>query len=146
MSDFDHIFKALRLLPDFDGNPNVLTRFINLCDQLVQEFITEDNNLNNLALLNGILNKVIGPTARLINANGIPNDWAGIRSALINNFADQRDETALYNDLALLTRGSGTPQEFYERCQSLFSTIMTYVSLHETLQTTVMPNAIYIKN
>lgn len=73
----------------------------------------------------------------MINANGIPNDWAGIRSALINNFADQRDETALYNDLALLTQGSGTPQEFYERCQSLFSTVMTYVSLHDTLDSTI---------
>lgn len=137
MADLDGIFKALRLVPDFDGNPNVLTRFIKLCDQLVVEFVREGQPLNNVALLNGILNKVTGPAARLINANGIPNDWAGIRSALVNNFADQRDETALYNDLALLTQGSGTPQEFYERCQGLFSTVMTYVSLHDTLDSTI---------
>ncbi|CAH1634756.1 unnamed protein product [Spodoptera littoralis] len=30
----DHIYKALRLVPEFDGNSNVLTRFIKLCDQL----------------------------------------------------------------------------------------------------------------
>lgn len=133
------IIKALRLVPEFDGNSHVLTRFIRLCDQLVQAYVKPGpgHELGNLALLNGILNKVTGSAARLINTNGIPEDWNSIRNALINNFADHRDETALYNDLSLLTQGPSTPQEFYERCQSLFSTIMTYVSLHETVGTTI---------
>lgn len=135
----DSIFKALRLVPEFDGNPHILTRFINLCDQLViTHFKTEPgHDFINLSLLNGILNKVTGPAARLINSNGIPENWLGIRNTLINNFADHRDETALYNDLSLQTQGSSSPQEFYERCQSLFSTIMTYISLHETVPTTI---------
>lgn len=33
--DIDVIFKFLSLVPEFDGNPHVLTRFINICDQLV---------------------------------------------------------------------------------------------------------------
>jgi hypothetical protein len=139
MDNLDNIYKALRLVPEFDGNPNILTRFVKLCDQLFREIIiaNPDNELYNLALINGILNKITGPAARLINSNGIPSDWTGIRNALINNFADQRDETALYNDLALLTQGPGTPQDFYERCQNLFATIMTYVTLHESLDTTI---------
>lgn len=138
-NSMDLIYKSLRLVPEFDGNPHILTRFINLCDQLVLAHITGEpgKELENVALLNGILNKVSGSAARLINSNGIPNTWQGIRNALINNFADHRDETALYSDLSLETQGSSTPQEFYERCQNLFSTIMTYVSLHETLGTTV---------
>lgn len=125
------------MIPEFDGNIYVLVRFISLCDQLVATYAQDDNQLNKVGLLNGILNKVVGSAARLINANGIPNDWTSIRRSLINNFADQRDETALYNDLAILTQGSSTPQEFYERCQNLFSTIMTHVTLHETVQTTI---------
>lgn len=137
--DIDVIYKSLRLLPDFDGNSHVLTRFIKLCDQLVLRHYctTPGNELSNLALINGILNKVTGPAARHINANGIPENWQGIRSALINNFADHRDESSLYNDLAMQTQGSSTPQEYYERCQNLFSTIMTYVSLHETVPSTI---------
>lgn len=133
------IYKSLRVLPDFDGNPHVLTRFINLCDQLVLTYFRTEPGyeLTNLALINGILNKVTGSAARLINSNGIPENWIGIRSALINNFADHRDETALFNDLSLQTQGSATPQEFYERVQNLFSTIMTYITLHETVDTTV---------
>lgn len=137
--DIDTIYKALRPVPEFDGNPNVLTRFIKICDQIVAKYLCTQpgNDLNNLCLLNGILNKITGPAARTINSNGIPENWLGIRNALINNFADQRDETALYNDLSLLTQGSSTPQEFYEKCQNLFSIIMTYVTLHESLPTTI---------
>lgn len=138
MSDLDKIYKALRLVPEFDGNPNVLTRFLKLCDQLVVEFCGQaSNELSKCALINGILNKITGSAARLINSNGISCDWQGIRSSLVNNFADQRDETALYNDLAILSQGSSSAQEFYERCQNLYSTIMTYVSLHDTVQTTI---------
>lgn len=137
--DVDAIYKALRLLPEFDGNPHILTRFINLCDQLVLAHfnVNPGHELANLSLINGILNKVTGPAARLINSSGLSNTWSGIRSSLINNFADHRDETALYNDLSLQSQGSSSPQEFYERCQNLFSTIMTYVSLHETVSTTI---------
>ncbi|KAL4717654.1 hypothetical protein ACJJTC_000803 [Scirpophaga incertulas] len=83
-SDIDTIYKSLRLLPEFDGNPHVLTRFIHLCDQLVlAHFNTEPGNeLSNLALINGILNKVTGPAAMYINANGIAENWSGIRSRI----------------------------------------------------------------
>lgn len=137
--DPDVIYKALRLVPEFDGNHNVLTRFINICDRIVTQYASPEpgSELANLCLLNGILNKITGSAASTINANGIPETWAGIRAALINNFSDQRDETALYNDLSLASQGNKSPQEFYDQCQTLFSTIMTYVTLHETLQTTI---------
>lgn len=136
-TDPEVILKALRLLPEFDGNANVLTRFVRLCDQIVGSYYEQIDDLGKLFLINGILNKITGPAARTINSNGIPESWSGIRSVLINNFTDQRDESTLYNDLAVQTQGSNTPQEFYEKCQTLFSTIMTYVTLHETIETTI---------
>lgn len=137
--DPDVIYKALRPIPEFDGNPNVLTRFIRICDQIVLAYVKNEpgNELANLCLINGILNKITGAAARTINSNGIPENWLGIRNSLINNFADQRDETALYNDLSIIHQGNDTPQEYYDKCQNLFSTIMTYVSLHESVATTV---------
>lgn len=139
MSDPDLIFKTLRLVPDFDGNPHILPRFIHLCDQIASEYLgaNPENALAKLCLINGILNKITGPAARIINSNGISEDWDSIKSCLINNFSDQRDETALYNDLMLVTQGNSSPQEFYDRCLNLFSTIMTYVTLHEDVKTTI---------
>lgn len=135
----DDVYKALRLVPDFDGNPNILTRFINICDRIVATYMSNEagSELSNLCLINGILNKITGTAASTINSNGIPDSWLGIRTALINNFSDQRDETALYNDLSIASQGNRTPQEFYDHCQSLLSTIMTYVSLHENIVTTI---------
>lgn len=135
----DTIYKALRMVPEFDGNPNVLTRFIKICDQIVIQYLSnaQGSELANQCLLNGILNKITGSAACTINSNGIPENWSGIRTALINNFSDQRDETALYRDLSLATQGNKNPQEFYEQCQTLFSMIMTFVTLHEPIQTTV---------
>lgn len=139
MSSADVIYKTLRLVPDFDGNSHVLPRFIHLCDQIVSEYIEANPNdsLAKLCLINGILNKITGPAARIINSNGVPEDWDSIKKSLINNFADQRDETTLYNDLMLATQGNNSPQEFYDHCVNLFSTIMTYVTLHESVKTTV---------
>lgn len=139
-AELDDIFKALRVVPEFDGNPHVLTRFIRLCDSIVIKYVKPlaENELQNLSVINGILNKITGPAARTINSNGIPDNWLGIRNVLINNFTDQRDETALYNDLALQTQDNQTPQEFYDKCMTLFSTIMTYISLHESLETTIV--------
>lgn len=56
----DQVYKALRLLPEFDGNPNVLTRFVHLSDQLVTQFVRAEPGfeLSNLALIYGILNKI----------------------------------------------------------------------------------------
>lgn len=66
--DIDVIFKSLRLVPEFDDNPQMLTQFINISDQLVIAHFktTPGNDLNNLALINGILNKVTGPAADLL--------------------------------------------------------------------------------
>lgn len=128
------------MVPAFDGNPQVLTRFIRICDSIVAKYVRVgvENELQNLSVLNGILNKTTGSAARTINSNGIPDNWLGIRNILINNFTDQRDETVLFNDLALQAQDNHTPQEFYDRCMTLFSTIMTYISLHESLETTII--------
>nr|XP_034839919.1 uncharacterized protein LOC117996018 [Maniola hyperantus]XP_034839920.1 uncharacterized protein LOC117996019 [Maniola hyperantus] len=102
--DPDKVYKAMRVIPEFDGNPNVLTRFIKICDQLAAQYLSTapGSEFTNVFLLNGILNKITGTAACTINSNGIPDSWLGIRTALINNFSDQRDETALYHDLSLL--------------------------------------------
>lgn len=135
----DKIFNALRLVPEFDGNPNVLVRFLDICDKLVITYINSEpgNELNNSALLNGILNKITGSAARTLFTNGIPRNWDGIRNTLVNTFSDHRDESALYTDLSLIIQGQDTPQIFYEKVQNLLSIIVTYIELHETISTTI---------
>lgn len=144
----DRIYKSLRLVPEFNGNPNVLTRFLNLCDELVLTYVSTEpgSRLSNLALINGILNKITGTAARTLATNGIPSDWQGIRTTLINSFSDHRDETSLYTDLSLLVQGNDTIQVYYEKVQHLLCTIITYVELHESVGTTVEAKRTLYKN
>lgn len=51
----------------------------------------------------------------------------------------------MYNDLALLTQGSATPQEFDEQSQNLLSTIMTYINLHESIASSIQSKRILYK-
>lgn len=135
----DKIWRALRLVPEFDGNSHVLIRFLDICDQIVLTYVdpAPGNELNNSAVFNGILNKITGHAAKTLAANGIPTDWQSIRTTLINTFSDHRDESTLYTDLSMLVQGSDTPHVFYERVQHLLTTIMTYVQLHENISTTI---------
>ncbi|KAL4715687.1 hypothetical protein ACJJTC_006266 [Scirpophaga incertulas] len=77
----EKVWKALRIVPEFDGNPKnpkmELIRFLDICDQLVINFLNpaHGNELNNSALLNGILNKITGNAAKTLATNGIPTDW-----------------------------------------------------------------------
>lgn len=141
-AQIDKIWKALRLVPDFDGNSHVLVRFLYICDNLVSEYAVNDNEtegkyLINSALLNGILNKITGAASRTLATNGIPSDWEAIRKTLINSFSDHRDECSLYTDLSMLTQGFDTPQVFFEKVQTTLSTIMTYVQLHDKEPSTI---------
>lgn len=136
-SKIDSIWKALRLVPEFDGNSHVLVRFLHICDKLVLEYVHPDEQLVSSALLNGIINKITGKAARTLATNGIPDNWQGIRNTLVNSFSDHRDECSLYTDLSLLTQGTDTASVFYDRVQNMLSTIMAYVQLHESVTTTI---------
>lgn len=81
-----------------------------------------------------------------MSTNGIPSSWKRIRDTLVNNFSDHRDETALYTDLSMMTQGHNTPHVFYEKGQTLLTTIMTYVELHEEVQTTIEAKRQLYKN
>lgn len=67
--------RSTRPLPDFDGNPNILTRFVKICDQIVAAYLSNaaGSELSNLCLVNGILNKITGTAVSTINSNGVPD-------------------------------------------------------------------------
>ncbi|KAL4702601.1 hypothetical protein ACJJTC_016077 [Scirpophaga incertulas] len=69
IANLDTVCKALRLVPELDGNPNILTRFISLCDQLVNEFIRPEpeNVLVNAALINGVMVRTPKMTSRFLS-------------------------------------------------------------------------------
>lgn len=124
------IHLVLKNVPQFNGDPNRLYRFIATCDDLVSTYVVREFPIANATLLNGILNKITGNAEDVLNISGNNTSWADIRRTLIENFADQRDETTLNRDLTLLRQGNETPQDFYVRCQQMLSKIINFVNLN----------------
>ncbi|XP_044744110.1 uncharacterized protein LOC123306270 [Coccinella septempunctata] len=124
--------KDLSIIPDFDGNPNKLHRFIAASEALLGHYfdVNNTNNFQNLLLLNGILNKLHGRAEEIVVIYGATNNWIEIKNALIQNFSDQRDENSLNQGLVNSRQNfNESPQEFYERILHLLNTICNYIDL-----------------
>lgn len=124
--------KNLSIIPNFNGNPNKLHRFISVSESILNHYYDRQNlnNFQNTLLINGILNKLEGRAEEVVAINGAQN-WTDIRNALLQNFGDQRDENCLNQDLVnLRQKPNETPYQFHERVVHLLNTICNYVDLH----------------
>lgn len=122
---------ALKVVSEYDGNVNSLYRFINAVSSVVTQYYVENdvNNFQNVIIINGIIGKLRGKALNLIDVNSA-NTWARIIAVLIENFSDQRDENSLNRDLVNLYQGNESPQQFYDRCVSLLTTVINYINIH----------------
>lgn len=123
--------KNLSVIPNFDGNPNKLHRFINATEAILTHYYDDINihNFQNILLLNGILSKLEGRAEEVVAINGT-NEWDTIKNTLIQNFGDQRDENCLNQDLVnLRQKANESSYEFYEKVIHLLNTICNYVEL-----------------
>lgn len=124
--------KNLSIIPNFNGNPNKLYRFIEASEAILTHYFDTDNaaNFQNVLLLNGILNKLEGRAEEVVAISGSSSNWNGIKDTLIQNFGDQRDENCLNQDLVnLRQKPNETPSQFHERVTHLLNTICNYVDL-----------------
>ncbi|XP_057666030.1 GATA zinc finger domain-containing protein 4-like [Diorhabda carinulata] len=123
-------------IPDFDGNPNDLNRFISVSESLISNFIdrTNPNNYQNVYLLNSIIAKIKGKAKTVINIQTC-NTWNELKDVLMRNFSDQRDEVCFNRDLVMLRQSSNeSPQSFYDKCLHILNLLCSYVNLHESTE------------
>ena len=104
----------LNCIPQFDGNPNDLNRYLSVCQSIVDAFYqpNDPNNFQNIYLLNCIIGKLTG-NAKLILGTQNVETWSELKTILSRHFADQRDEACLNRDLVMLRQqNSEKPNEF----------------------------------
>lgn len=129
---------ALKVVPDYDGNVNSLFRFLKTANSIIQQYYDFNNaeNFQNVIVINGILGKLHGKALEVIDVNSA-NTWERIREVLIENFCDQRDENALNRDLVNLHQMNESPQQFYDRCFNLLTTLINYINIHNDDETVI---------
>lgn len=122
---------ALKVVPEYDGNSNSLYRFLNAVNSVVTQYydVNNEKNFQNVIVVNGIIGKLRGKALEIIDVTAA-NTWARIKEVLVQNFSDQRDENSLNRDLVNLHQGTESPQQFYDRCVNLLTTLINYINIH----------------
>ncbi|KAK4876170.1 hypothetical protein RN001_012592 [Aquatica leii] len=118
-------FKAefLQCIPEFDGNPNELNRYLLTSESIIEQFYDEKNptNFQNTFILNSIISKLRGNAKLLVNIQNV-STWSELKTVLTNSFADQRDESCLNRDLVMLRQNlNEKPQQFFDRCLNILN-------------------------
>lgn len=124
----------LQCVPQFDGNPNDLNRYLTTCQSLIDNFYNVSNPLDfqNTFLLNSLIGKLSGTAKIVVNIQNI-STWEDLKSILHRNFADQRDEACLNRDLVMLRQNQNeNPNQFYDRVLHLLNLLCSYIDCHES--------------
>ncbi|XP_026322192.1 uncharacterized protein DDB_G0287625-like [Hyposmocoma kahamanoa] len=129
---------ALKIVPEYNGDANSLYRFINASDHIFTQYFDNENenNFQNIIIVNGLIGKLKGKALDIVDVNAA-NTWPRIKEVLIENFSDQRDENSLNRDLVNLHQGNESPQQFYDKCTNLLTTLINYINLHNDDQNVI---------
>ena len=125
----------MKCVPNFNGDPDELQRFIKICEQIIDSFydVANPNNFQNVYIINSIINKLEGNAQIIANINSC-NNWVDLRNVLVRNFSDQRDESCLNRDLtSMRQKPTKTPKQFYERVLHTLNIICLYIDIHENI-------------
>lgn len=123
----------LKCVPEFDGNPNDLNRYLSTCQSLIDNFYNSANqrDFQNVFLLNSLIGKLTGTAKIIVNIQNVTT-WDDLKAVLHRNFADQRDESCLNRDLVMLKQNSNeSPNQFYDRILHLLNLLCSYIDSHE---------------
>jgi hypothetical protein len=121
------------MVPDFSGEPHLLTTFIGATDAVIAQYFNphDPNNFQNTRLMYSLRNKLHGTAAAIINNDPTAN-WENTKNTLIQNFGDPRNEDCLLRDLTQLHQyPQESYQRFYDRCIHTQSLLNTQLDLCE---------------
>lgn len=126
----------LNCIPQFDGSPNDLGRYLSVCQSVIDTFYKaqQPESFQNVYLLNCIIGKLTG-NAKLVLGTQNVSTWGELKAILNRHFADQRDEACLNRDLVMLRQqGNENPEQFYDRILHILNLLCSYTDAHEATE------------
>lgn len=121
----------LKMVPDFSGEPELLPRFIQICEKLVQKFYNkvDVNDFQNDYLMDSIMSKIKGEAQQNLSSCVISN-WTELKTALLTTYADKRDVQTLVIEMCSLRQYSESAFEFHNKIQKMTNLQTSYISSH----------------
>ncbi|XP_072384481.1 uncharacterized protein [Diabrotica undecimpunctata] len=104
----------LDMIPDFHGENTLLSRFVEICEKLINKFYNtvDSDDFQNEYLMSSILAKVKGEAAINISAC-VVRTWQDLKEALLNTYADKRDIYTLSIEMSEFKQNNETFFEFF---------------------------------
>lgn len=120
-----------KMIPEFNGETQLLPRFLSVCEKLVNKFYnaTNPNDFQNEYLMSSILAKVKGDAMLSISSCRI-DTWKDLKDALINAYSDKRDCYTLNIEMVEIKQGNETAFDFYNKIQHLLNLQTAYINTH----------------
>ena len=120
-----------KMVPEFNGETQLLPRFLSVCEKLVNKFYnaTNPNDFQNEYLMSSILAKVKGDAMLNISSCRI-DTWKHLKDALINAYSDKRDCYTLNIEMVEIKQGNETAFDFYNKIQHLLNLQTAYINTH----------------
>lgn len=118
----------LDMVPEFHGEQELLTNFLEVCDELVLQFYDRTNpaNFQNKFLMRSILAKIKGRAAELIISANCSN-WESVKNALTSGYSDKRDLYTLTIEISELKQGGDTPFAYLEKTRKFLNLAIMYL-------------------
>lgn len=120
--------QAIRELPQFDGNPVSLHKFIRAVENLLPFLETMKNTPFEEVWLQSIRAKITGHADQVLEIYGTTLKWDDIKSNLIAYYNDKRDSVTLTRELFQLQQ-SGTIEDFFGSVQQLLSLLINHTNI-----------------
>lgn len=128
--------KYLKMIPKFSSESELLSRFLKICQKLVNKFYNarDINDFQNEYLMSSIRSKVKGD-ASLNISNCIINNWNDLKTNFLYAYSDKRDEYTLCVEMSNLKQFLyETPFEFYHRIQNILNLQNSYFKTHNSTE------------
>lgn len=134
----------LDMIPDFHGDSKLLSRFLEICEKLVNKFynLVDVTDFQNEFLMSSILSKIKGDAAVNIASTTITR-WDDLKQALLNTYSDKRDLYTLNIEITEIKQGSETAFEFYNRVQDILNLQISYINNQVTIPARPVLNRIF---
>lgn len=134
VNDTPRIPDLIRLVPEFNGDPRNLPRWIESVEQKLNEckkFVLPNDIPQMLPIWMDIIRDKLTEKANdALSASHTPLEWDAIKTTLIEYFGDKSDLSSLVSRLTNLKQGSDTVMEFYHKCRSLLAEINAKITLN----------------
>lgn len=118
----------LEMVPEFRGEPELLPKFIRICEKLVTRFYNPNaDDFQNEQLMHSILSKIKGQ-AEIDISSSAPSSWAELKNALLISYLDKRDLWTLNTEIVqAVQKPHESPFEFHNKIQRLLNLQISFL-------------------